>query len=184
MNARRVNAAAGVILAAQKTKQTAAGIAVSLESACLLQSPESAAELVRLRARVAELEALTPARFQDCQVCGTGYEYGKPCSFCEFKKRVAAEVAATPAPRDLRPGAEAARRMIRDRQTTEDPHDSPLHHTYAEGRDLPPFPGACEACGDTDAQWCPDCAACQRGCFGGFNGNDCTHSNAPWRVTS
>ena len=41
------------------------------------------------------------------------------------------------APRDLRPGAEAARRMIRDRQTTEDPHDSPLHHTYAEGRDLP-----------------------------------------------
>lgn len=31
----------------------------------------------------------------------------------------------TTVPRDLRPGAEAARRMIRDRQTTEDPHDSP-----------------------------------------------------------
>ena len=69
-----------------------------------------------LRARVAELEALKPARFQDCQACGTGYEYGKPCSFCEFKKRIAAEIAKAQA---------------------EDPHDSPLHHTYAEGRDLP-----------------------------------------------
>ncbi|WP_354596133.1 hypothetical protein R1Y80_01025 [Streptomyces sp. JL1001] len=42
MNARRVNAAAGVILAAQKRRQTAAGIAVALEAAGLLQSPESA----------------------------------------------------------------------------------------------------------------------------------------------
>ncbi|MFJ4837119.1 hypothetical protein [Streptomyces sp. NPDC088746] len=58
MNARRVNAAAGVILAAQKTKQTAAGIAASLEAAGLLQSPESAAELGQLRARVAEPVAL------------------------------------------------------------------------------------------------------------------------------
>ncbi|MFB4424858.1 hypothetical protein C5F59_027730 [Streptomyces sp. QL37] len=57
MNARRVNAAAGVILAAQKTRQTAAGIASSLEAAGLLQSPESAAELTRLRARVALLPA-------------------------------------------------------------------------------------------------------------------------------
>lgn len=49
MNARRVNAAAGVILAAQKTRQTAAGIAMVLEAACLLQSPESAAEVQQLR---------------------------------------------------------------------------------------------------------------------------------------
>ena len=72
-----------------------------------------------------------------------------------------------PAPRDLTPGADAARRMIADRQTAEDP-----------------FPGACEACGETDAQWCPDCAACRKGCHGGHDNNDCTHPNAPWQVTS
>jgi hypothetical protein len=52
-----VAAAEGVILAAQKTRQTAAGIAAVLEAACLLQSPESAAELVALRAWVDSLEA-------------------------------------------------------------------------------------------------------------------------------
>ncbi|MER6515177.1 hypothetical protein [Nonomuraea sp. NPDC001636] len=53
MNARRVAAAEGVILAAMKNRVTAAGIAVALESACLLQSPESAAELARLRSLLA-----------------------------------------------------------------------------------------------------------------------------------
>ncbi|MFJ3597941.1 hypothetical protein ACIPRU_15660 [Streptomyces sp. NPDC090126] len=89
-------------------------LAFALEAAGLLQSPESAAELDRLRARVAELEALKPARFQTCRACGAGYEHGFPCSTCEFKRRMAAEVASV-----------------------EDPHDSPLHHTYALGRDLP-----------------------------------------------
>ncbi|MFD9763234.1 hypothetical protein ACFWXI_06780 [[Kitasatospora] papulosa] len=42
-----------------------------------------------------------------------------------------------PAARDLRPGAEAARRMIADRQAAEDPHDSPLHRTYETSHDLP-----------------------------------------------
>ncbi|MFJ2249400.1 hypothetical protein ACIQGT_40230 [Streptomyces sp. NPDC093108] len=65
-----------------------------------------------LRARVTELEALTPAPVQTCRTCGAGYDYGKPCGLCEFKKRVAAAIA-------------------------EDPHDSPLHHDYATGRDLP-----------------------------------------------
>lgn len=43
----------------------------------------------------------------------------------------------TTVPRDLRPGADAARRMIADRQTAEDPHDSPLHRTYETSHDLP-----------------------------------------------
>lgn len=46
-----------------------------------------------LRARVAELEALKPARFQDCPKCGAGYEYGQPCPSCEFKKLMAADPA-------------------------------------------------------------------------------------------
>lgn len=55
MNARRVAAAAGVIHAAQKNRQTAAGIAASLEAAQLLQSPESAAEQLALLAEVDQL---------------------------------------------------------------------------------------------------------------------------------
>ncbi|GGT43651.1 hypothetical protein [Streptomyces purpureus] len=146
MNAARVTAAAGVILAAMQTRQTAAGIAAALESACLLQSPEIAAEMSALRARVAELEAerhstnealsdaaqalrvqrdritgleaLTPAPIQTCRTCGAGYTYGQPCSTCEFQARMATELAA------------------RQRQQ-EDPHDGPNHHDYALGRDLP-----------------------------------------------
>lgn len=49
MNARLVNTAADVILAALTQNRTAAGIALALDSAQLLQSPEKAAELVALR---------------------------------------------------------------------------------------------------------------------------------------
>ncbi|MFC9269016.1 hypothetical protein ACFTXJ_14735 [Streptomyces zhihengii] len=58
-----------------------------------------------LRARVAELERMKPARFQDCRVCGAGYEYGQPCPKCAFETQVAAAKA-----------------------TAEDPHGSPLDH--------------------------------------------------------
>lgn len=58
MNARRVNAAAGVICASQKQGRTlAAALAAALDAAGMLMSPEMAAELERLRNRVAELEA-------------------------------------------------------------------------------------------------------------------------------
>jgi hypothetical protein len=40
--------------------------------------------------------------------------------------------------------------------------------------------GACENCGSAPESWCPDCAACEQGCFGGFDGNECTHSKAKW----
>ncbi|NUP19229.1 MAG: hypothetical protein HOZ81_24680 [Streptomyces sp.] len=46
MNTRRVNTAADVILAALTQNRTAAGIAMALESAQLLMSPETAAELM------------------------------------------------------------------------------------------------------------------------------------------
>ena len=48
--ARSVNAAAGVITRAMENgRQTPAGWAMALDAACMLQSPETAAELVRLR---------------------------------------------------------------------------------------------------------------------------------------
>ncbi|MEU9333198.1 hypothetical protein AB0D49_08530 [Streptomyces sp. NPDC048290] len=48
----------------------------------------------RLRDRIAELEALTPAEIQTCRVCGAGYTYGQPCATCVFRKRMAAERGA------------------------------------------------------------------------------------------
>ncbi|MGW6600491.1 hypothetical protein [Streptomyces sp. NPDC055036] len=94
MNAKRVSAAAGVILAAQKQRKTALGIAAELEAACLLQSPESAAEVEQLRARIAELEAaqtdpvivsqfdtaIEPAPGERCSSLVRCRHYGEPCS--------------------------------------------------------------------------------------------------------
>lgn len=64
MNAKRVNSAAGVILAALEQNRVPAGIATALESAGMLMSPEQAQELEGLRARVAELEPLR-AKYAD-----------------------------------------------------------------------------------------------------------------------
>lgn len=180
MNAKRVNAAAGVVHAAMQSRQTAAGIAAALEAACLLQSPETAVEADRLRARVdeverayvfdtaalkrrvaeleserhstnealskavervAELEALTPAPIQTCRTCGAGYTLGQPCSTCEFQARMASELAARQQPveesYDSIPRFSAEEIARWQARQAEDPHDSPLHHDYALGRDLP-----------------------------------------------
>ncbi|GAA3267820.1 hypothetical protein [Streptomyces lavendulae] len=57
-------------------------------------------DIERLRARVAELEVLTPAAIQTCRVCGAGYDLGQPCSTCEFQAQLADAVADLPeAPR-------------------------------------------------------------------------------------
>jgi hypothetical protein len=57
MTTRAVNAAAGVILAAmQQDRRTPTGLAIALDSACLLNSPEHAAEVVELRAENTELK--------------------------------------------------------------------------------------------------------------------------------
>ncbi|MFE2019842.1 hypothetical protein ACFW9O_17580 [Streptomyces sp. NPDC059499] len=130
MNARRVNAAAGVILAAQKNRQTAAELARWRERTEEAEVGEAQlrGQVRGLKAYIAELEALKPAPIQTCQSCGAGYDYGHPCSVCEFKKRVAAELA---------------------KPSAEDPHDSPRHHTYELGRDLPEvtWVDPCHPCG-------------------------------------
>ncbi|MCX5587610.1 hypothetical protein [Streptomyces erythrochromogenes] len=64
----------------------------------LLNSEATAAQL---SARVAELEALTPARYQTCRVCSAAYLYGNPCSNCEFQARMEAAQAARPAHSNL-----------------------------------------------------------------------------------
>jgi hypothetical protein len=53
MNTQGINTAADVIARAMQTRQTAAGIAVALAAAGMLQSPETAAEVERLRSQAA-----------------------------------------------------------------------------------------------------------------------------------
>lgn len=61
MNTKLVNSAAGVILAALTQNRTAAGIALALDSAQLLVTPETLGELKRMQDRIAELESLLSA---------------------------------------------------------------------------------------------------------------------------
>ncbi|MFD8845504.1 hypothetical protein [Streptomyces pseudogriseolus] len=66
MHTRAINSAAGVLLAAmQQGRQTPAGLAIALDAACLLNSPEHAAEDAALRAeRHTTNEALSDAAEQ------------------------------------------------------------------------------------------------------------------------
>ncbi|MET8826021.1 hypothetical protein ABZX40_13190 [Streptomyces sp. NPDC004610] len=89
----------------------------------------AAAEALRAdRDRIAELEALLLGTPQTCRMCGAGYTYGQPCSTCAFNWRMAAETDAV---------RSASRLSALLAPSVEDPHDSPLHHPYRVGRDLP-----------------------------------------------
>lgn len=136
MNTQRVNTAAGVILAALQQNRTAAGIALALESAGLLMSPEAAADIAavstdavalldqavaelkreheenaRLRARVAELEA-------------------ERRQWERTAHRLAGEAGLIP--REAPVPVAAA----------EGEHYAVVHHTYRLGHDLPELDGA------------------------------------------
>jgi hypothetical protein len=56
VNTKLVNSAAGVVMAALQQNRTAAGIALALDSAQMLMTPETAAELERLASQVVELQ--------------------------------------------------------------------------------------------------------------------------------
>ena len=176
MNARRVSAAAGVICAAQKTRQTPAGIAAALEAAGLLQSPESAAP--PWERAVAGLNALVDAGVA-FHVEPDGH-ISAPFSDehiewdLKAKRWVLTHDDEDDGVPPLGVSPEQALRIERDRPETrtthdctlplvrrldcghcphevcedcdrcphtcrcaEDPHDSPLHQSYALGHDLP-----------------------------------------------
>jgi hypothetical protein len=194
MTTRAVNAAAGVILAAmQQDRRTPTGLAIALDSACLLNSPEHAAEVAKLQARIAELEAaaygdaevrlLNPVeQIQHLHACVTAQmsradtldrlcreqreradaaegrvaEYERPADEDPTAYTLtdkAAQLPAAPRVRHLRElldrqcdqtEADGITRRIAPTQALqlEDPHDSPLHHTYRVGHDLPTTGGA------------------------------------------
>ncbi len=115
--------------------------AFALESAQLLQSPETAAELELLRARVAVLEVAVEAP-ELCADCGHMED--------AHSKHGETDCTASDA-RVTRcrcsyfiPRYGAAELVIAPVQTLplEDPHDSPLHRAYKVAHDLPPIGGA------------------------------------------
>ncbi len=200
MNAKRINAAAGVVLAAQKQRNTATGIAAALEAAGLLQSPESAAELMALRKECEQLDKLSDEvmaerdahhdaldRFAQAvapeEVIGehssgnnpwaNAFELVTPAAEVDALRARVAELEAQAAavlalhrkhddsehcfaddetwPCNTRTALGQAKDPCRpcgcpkrfDRHAwgcpllAEDPHDSPLHQSYALGHDLP-----------------------------------------------
>lgn len=126
MNARRVNSAAGVIAAAmEQGKRTPAGLAVALDAACLLNAPEVAAELAELRARFAA---------SDHPVDEDPIAY----RLTDAAEALPSSEPITPREEDVRPQVRRLRALLAgQRAAVEDPHDSPLHHAYRAGRDLP-----------------------------------------------
>lgn len=119
MNTRLINSAAGVINAALTQNRTAAGIALALDSAGMLMTPETAAELASLRARFAVSDHSADE---------------DPIAFVLTDKAEAD---------DVRPQVRKLRALLAGQRTpTEDPHDSPLHQTHRISHDLPPLGGA------------------------------------------
>ncbi|MFC8515543.1 hypothetical protein [Streptomyces sp. NPDC057257] len=128
MIARAVNAAADVIHRAQVSgAQTAAGLAMALEAAQMLVSPELAheqaaveAERDALKARVAELEAQLSARERPVDE--------DPITYALTDKAATVE--------DVTPQVSKLRALLAgQRAVVEDPLG--LHHDYRLGRDLP-----------------------------------------------
>jgi predicted 2-oxoglutarate/Fe(II)-dependent dioxygenase YbiX len=125
MNTTSLNLLAETILAAQTKDRTPMGIAFAIASAGQHLTPEITAELSRLRARVAELES------------------GRNRETAEWLGKKAREYRSTRG-REHALQAEVLERMadkvrrgaIRPALALEDPHDSPLHHTYTTGRDI------------------------------------------------
>lgn len=190
VNAKRVNSAADVILAAQaQGKKLPTGIAAALEAACLLQSPESATEWL------AELSDHARSRL-------AGSLARKRAARLRAERDELRSLVACDQLRELYASAERENARLRDRvdeverayifdtaglKKRIDELVQQRDDLLVESAQAPvkarPDPSACGACGDLPAAWCPDCGCCRKGCYDGFVDNSCTHVNAPWQRT-
>ena len=130
MIARVVNQAADVIHRAQANgTQTATGLAIALESAQLLQSPETAAELERLRARVAELEAASQVDNEALDAAAEALRARPVVAVYEERSRAGSS------------GERTVYRMLAG-DVADGEHYLAVHHDYRLGHDLPETGGA------------------------------------------
>lgn len=130
----------------------ASTIVFALGSAQLLQSPETAAELTRLRARVAELEAATSEPLPDTEGSVAFRQIGRTPSLQGLR----AELRIEGFPPLVGRYSGAGMRRLDDRRELlliepalvfvraprEDQYVSPLHTDYRLGHDLPEVPSA------------------------------------------
>jgi hypothetical protein len=136
MNAKRVNAAADVIFRAQKNGHvTAAGWAAALESAQMLQSPESAAEMKRLRTAydavsVREHELIEERDALLVRIAELESQVAALTTQGEVLRNNAAERSADKLTQLLAP-AQALR------EVPDGEHYPAVHHAYRLGHDLP-----------------------------------------------
>jgi hypothetical protein len=113
MNTRRVNAAADVICRAMENgRRVPAAMAVALESAQMLMSPEMAAEMEQLQNRVAELEQELAALTAQNETLRAKHADG-------ITRRIVPV------------------QVLRE----EGEHEASVRHSYRLGRDLPPIGG-------------------------------------------
>lgn len=127
MNARALNALAGVIAAAMRQDRTPMGIALAIESAGLLMTPEMAAELESVRVAPSSRFTALPTATALCACGHLGTEHHHPGFRCWAQVPRLKEPNGTLAP--LR-----ACDCPQFRTPVEDLHDSPLHHTYMTAR--------------------------------------------------
>jgi hypothetical protein len=157
--ARSVNAAADVIHRAQVNGAvTATGIALALESAQLLVSPEMAAELEQGRLRVDEVERkyifdTAELKRRIAELEAERHTTNEALADITLAERSADRLTALFAPTQVlreeliaeavSPRVQAMRALLDgQRAAVEDPHDGPLAHSYRVGRDLPETGGA------------------------------------------
>ncbi|MFD4936322.1 hypothetical protein [Streptomyces virginiae] len=152
MNTAALNALAETILAAQTTDRSPMGIAFAIASAGQHLTPETAAELSRLRARVTELEAAMGTPLPDTEGGIAFRQIGRTPSLQGLR----AELHIDGFPPLVGRYSGAGMRRFDDRRellliepalvfvraSLEDPHDSPLHHEYRLGHDFPEVPHA------------------------------------------
>ncbi|MFD8577212.1 hypothetical protein ACFV1H_18005 [Streptomyces virginiae] len=133
MNTKALNSLAQLICAAQEQDRTPMGIAFAIDAAGRHMSPEVSAELVRLRARVTELEA---ERHATNEALSDAAEQLR-----RDRDRIAELEAERSRPVPVLRAAAGLERLRRElARPVEDPHDSPLHQTYRLGRDFPEVP--------------------------------------------
>ncbi|MFF3622371.1 hypothetical protein [Streptomyces sp. NPDC002467] len=140
MNTRSIELAAQIICARMaRPNAVPATIAVALDANGLLNSADGAVELLALRARVAELEADLNARGEDLAAAVAGWG--------RSRDRVAELEAESPAGHRFQDGGGRTWRarggsveLLQAVRPAEDPYESPLHHDYKTGRDLPEVP--------------------------------------------
>ncbi len=205
MNTKALNALAGVICRAQEQDRTPMGIAFAVDSAGMHMSPEMAAEHAQLRE---DITGACLARWEEEQdnarlrLALASAQRGRR----ELRARVA-ELEESPLAWAEQLDAKSLDNFLIALSTATEYEPmsgaiDEIHQLFRSFREavsgaavvesadkltalLAPTqtlraPGVCEACGDPGEKWCPDCGACEAGCYDGHVDNPCVHANASW----